>query len=240
MEVNRRDPREDIFLIRQVLERAADGMRALAPWFIGLGLVWLAYGAFTSVIRVIQPRVSVSAAGKLAVAGTLAGWGFYLVLAGGFLVCRSRHIRQGLDTLAKKLVDMWGICSVIFLALVLLLSVILPSLAVWLLSLSAEAAQPLIRALALCRGFLFYLMPVAPLLTTAAFLDDKRMLRLGILLAILAGAVLSCHAIMLFGDFREGIAVGPGVEWAWNGAACLLDLAPAIMLLAFGLQLKRR
>ena len=48
MDETKRDPIEDIFLIRQVLERATSGMRSLAPWFIRFGLVWLLYGGFSA------------------------------------------------------------------------------------------------------------------------------------------------------------------------------------------------
>ena len=44
MDENRRDPRENISLIRQILERATDGMKTVAPWFTGFGLVWLIFG----------------------------------------------------------------------------------------------------------------------------------------------------------------------------------------------------
>ena len=41
MDDSKRDPREDISLIRQMLERTVDGLQTVAPWVTGLGVVWL-------------------------------------------------------------------------------------------------------------------------------------------------------------------------------------------------------
>lgn len=236
MDESKRDPREDISLIRQMLERATDGMRTIAPWFTGFGLAWLIYGLFSALQRFAMLRVSLETAARLSYIGAVVGILSCCILAAGFLICRSRLARQGLNSLAMKLVDSWGVCIFIFLALTVLL---VP--AVQLLSAhmgySAEAAASLNKACALCRSFLFFLLPVTPLLITAVFLENRRMLYAGIALAVLAAAVLCCHALMLFG---EGTGMGTGWWAFWFGAVCLLDLIPGVMLLIFGRQLKGR
>ena len=102
---------------------------------------------------------------------------------------------------------------------------------------SWKTAASLNKACSLCRGFIYFLLPVTPLLITAEFLDNRRILLAGIVLATLTGMVMCCHAGMLFSD---GIAIGSGWQVFWLGAACLLDLIPGAMLVIFGRQLKER
>ena len=236
MDESRRDPREDIILIRQILQRATNGMKTVSPWFTGFGLVWLIYGLFSAVQRLVMLQVPLSAAERLAFAGGVAGWLFYLILAGGFLVCRGRQKHRGLDTLAQKLMDLWGVCIFTFLLLTILMSTGIPLLANRGLGFSMESYSSLGRACFLCRSLLFFLLPVTPLLITAVFLENRRMLWAGIALAVLAAVVLSCHALMVFGD---GTAVRGEWRFFWTGAVCMLDLVPGAMLLVFGRQLKR-
>ena len=235
MDESKRDPREDISLIRQILERATDGMKSVAPWFRGFGLLWLLYGAFSAALRLLLPRLSPAAAGRLSTANALVGWLFFTALALGFFACRRQQRRLGLETLARKLVDLWGVCIVSFLVLMLLTSALIPFLAARGPAFSAQSAQALNLALALCRGFLFFLL-AAPLLITAVVLENRRMLWAGIGISALAALVLSCHALMLYAD---GAAMGAGWALFWNAATCLLDLAPGVMLLIFARQLKR-
>lgn len=236
MDESKRDPREDIILIRQMLERAIDGMKTIAPWFTGFGLLWLIYGVFSSLQRLVINRVPLSVMNRLVSAGAVAGILFYFVLAVGFLVCRKKLVHLGSDSLARKLVDIWGVCIFMFLILTILLNSVIQFLSMQL-GLSWEVAASLNKACSLCRGFLFFLLPVIPLLITAEFLDNRRMLLAGIVLAVLTGMVMCCHALMLFG---EGLAIREGWAYFWFGAACLLDLVPGAMLLFFGRQLKER
>lgn len=236
VEEAKRDPREDIFLIRQMLERSMDGMKSLAPWCSGFGFVWLFYGAFSALQRIVMLRVSPLTAGQVAFAGSILGLLFCIVLAIGFLVCSKRMAYLGFGSLVQKLVNMWGVCIFIYLAMTMLVNPGIQTLSVQL-GYSAEAAAALYKACALSRSFLFFLFPVAPLLITAEFLDSRRMVFLGIVLAMLAAMAMCCHAILLFGD---NLSSGIELWYFWFGAACLLDLAPGTMLLVFGHQLKGR
>ena len=231
MDESRRDPREDIFLIRQMLERATDDMKQVAPWFTAFGVLWLIYGALSAAGRVAMSRLPLSAGGMLSMAGSVAGWLFYLVLVAGFVICR----RKRLDTLSGKLIDIWGVCIITFLALTLLTGIVVPALGVRVLGVSQSDASALYRALALCRSFLFFLLPVAPLLITAQFLGMRKMLWAGIILSLLTAVVLGTHALMLF----AGSADIYGQGHVWTAATCLLDLVPGVMLLVFGFQLKK-
>ena len=236
MEEVKRDPREDISLIRQMLERTMGGMKAIVPWFTGFGILWLLYGGLSALQRLALLGVSLSVAQQLSRIGGAIGLLFCFALAAGFLACRSILGQLGLDLLTRKLVDVWGVCIFLFLALTMLLSPVISFLSIRL-GYSAETAASLFRACALCRSFLFLLLPVVPLLITADFLDDGKMFFIGILLAVLAVAVLCAHALMLFGD---GISIGQAWQYFWLGATCLLDLFPGIMLLGWGRQLKGR
>ena len=236
MDETKRDPREDISLIREMLERAMDGMKPAAPWFTGFGLIWLVYGLFSVVQRLVMSRVPLETASKLAFAGSVAGILFCLVLAVGFPLCRSRQSFQDMEPLGRKLVDMWGVCIYLFLLATLLISPVIRILSVRM-GFSQDASAALNMACALSRSFLFFLFPAAPLLITAKFLDSRRMFAAGIVLTAAAVMVVCSHGVVMFDN---DVTVGMGWYYAWLIGACLLDLAPGMMLLVFGQQLKER
>jgi hypothetical protein len=237
MEEYKRDPKEDISLIRQMLEQTMDGMKAVEPWFTGFGIVWLIFKGFSALQRLAAFRASVNTAGRLSYIGNAAGMLFCFILAAGFIACRSRMGKLGMNSLSRKLVDIWGICIFLYLVMTMVLSPVIPVIAIRL-GYDAAAASYLFRACSLGGSFLYLLMPLIPLLITADFLNDGRMIFIGITLVVLAAAVLCGNAILLFGD---GILTGAaGKYYFWSGAACLLELAPGIMLLLFGRQLKGR
>ena len=236
MDDSKRDPREDISLIRQMLERTVDGLQTVAPWVTGLGVVWLIYGALSAIQRLVARRASLSLAIQLSRAGAIAGYLFCLILAVGFLVCRRKSAQLDSDSLARKLIDMWGVCIFLFSGMTILLNPVIQIFSIRL-GFSTEAAASLNKACALCRSFLLLLLPVTPILITAGFLNNFRMRMAGIILAVLTASVLCSHALLLFG---EGAGVKAEWQFLWLGAVCLLDLAPGTILLVFGRQLKRR
>ncbi len=199
MEDSSRDVREDISLIRQILERCLDGMKVMKPWFNGLGMVWLIYGGFSAVQRLADLRVSASVAQQLSRIGTVVGLLFCFVLAAGFTACRIRMKQSGLDAQSMKLVNLWGICIFLFLAVTVLLNPVIRIICVRL-GCSQEAAASLYKACDLCRSILFLLMPAAPLLITADFLDHRGMMITGIILAVLSVFEICGNAVMLFND----------------------------------------
>lgn len=238
MNEDRRDPREDISLIRSILEKTAADMKAIAPWFLRFGAAWLVYGLLCAVLRVSQGLVSPSAAMLLANAAAITGWIFYCVLAVGFFVVRRKQKQNGLDNLALKLVDIWGTCILVFLFLSVAL-VMISILAVRGLALTLEAAEAVQYTLSVCRSLLIFLLPLLPLLITARILEHHRMLWAGIMLTILASAILGSHILLLWSSALSGLEVSPAWVTGWNAAACLLDILPGAMLLVFGRQLKR-
>lgn len=234
-----RDPREDISYIRSILERAADGMKAAAPWFTRFGVLWLVYGVLCAALRIaMSASASLTAAASLSMASTALGWLFYIVLAVGFFAARRKQKRSGLDTLALKLVDMWGACILVFLFLCVV-TVIVSILGIRALALSQEAMNSVGNTLSVCRSFLIFLLPLLPLLVTALFLENRRMLWAGIVLAVLAAAFLGSHILLLWGSGGAGLAVSPAWIGGWTAAACVLDIFPGVMLLLFARDLKR-
>ena len=236
MEENIRDPREDISYIKNILAKTADGMKSIAPYFSRFGWIWLVFGLFSAVHRLVMNVVSESAAVIISQTDTVIAWLFYLALAAGFLVVRRKQKRRGLDTLALKLIDMWGTCIYVFLALTVCLTAVLPAIAVRALPLPFDAAVELTMNCALCQSCLIFLLPLLPLLITAIFLENRRMMWAGIVLACFAAVVLGCHILLVYG---AGIAVS--ITWIhiWTAATCLLDIVPGVMLLLFGRALKR-
>ena len=238
MEEHIRDPKEDISYIRSILEKAADGMKTAAPWFARFGAVWLVYGLLCAALRVSQAFVSPAAQAPLANVGAVLGWIFYFVLAAGFFTFRRKQKQDGLNTLAMKLVDMWGVCILVFLFLCVAI-VIISGFAIGGLALSREAMNSVGYTLSVCRGFLIFLLPLLPLLITALFLGDRQMLWAGIVLTVLAAAILGSHIILLWGSGLSGLEVSSAWVTGWNAAGCLLDIVPGCMLLLFARNLKR-
>ena len=237
MEEQIRDPKEDISYIRRILEKAADDMRTAAPYFLWFGVIWLVYGLITAVVqRLVIYVVSVSAAGWISVAGSIVSWLFYIVLAVGFFVVRQKQKQNGCDTLALKLIDMWGACILLFLFLCAV-TVVVPFVAVRVLAFSSEMMNSIGYTLAVCRSCLIFILPLLPLIITAVFLENRRMLWAGIALAVLAAAILGSHIILLWGGGE--LSVTPAWVTAYTVVACLLDIAPGVMLLLFGRSLKR-
>lgn len=236
MEEHIRDPKEDISYIRSILEKTADDMKSVAPWFTRLGAVWLVYGLLCAALLVTQNLVVPTAQVLLANAGAVLSWLFYIVLAVGFFTARKKQ--NGLTTLSLKLVDMWGVCILAFLFLCAVL-VVVPVFAIRGMSMSQEAVNSIGYTLSICRSFLIFLLPLLPLLITAVFLENRRMLWMGIVLAVLAAAFLGSHIVLLWGSGLSGLEVSTAWIAGWNLAACLLDILPGVMLLLFARDLKR-
>ena len=230
-----RDPREDISYIKNILARTADGMKSVAPWFTGFGVLWLVYGLLTVLQCVFLWNLSDPRIMFLAQVGTVLGWLFYIALAVGFFIARRRQAAQGLDTLALKLLDMWGVFIILFLVLCVGLA-IAPTIAVRVLELSMDTISAMSVACAIARSHLFFLLPVAPLLMTALFLENRRMLWMGGVLAVLGLLVVGCNMLLMYAG---SLAIGQGLALGSTVAACLLDLAPGVMLLLFARSLKR-
>lgn len=238
MEEDIRSAREDISLIKRMLEKTTAGMKTAAPYFIVFGGIWLLYGLLSAVLRISQGLVAPAAVPVLANIGAVLGWVFYIVLAAGFFRTRRKLKQNGLNTPAQKLVDMWGACILVFLFLSVSL-VIISILAVRGLALTQEASTSIQYTLSVCRSFLIFLLPLLPLLITACFLENRRMLWAGIALTLLAAAILGSHIVLLWGGGTSGLEVSAAWVSGWNAATCLLDILPGVMLLLFGRQLKR-
>jgi hypothetical protein len=237
MEEHTRDPKEDISYIRSILEKTTAGMKTVAPWFTGFGILWLVYGLLCAVLRLSQGLVSPAAQILMANAGAILSWVFYIALAAGFFVVRRKQKQNELGSPALKLLDMWGACILVFLFLSVFL-VFVSILAVRGLALTQEANRSVQYTLSIARSFLIFLLPLLPLLITALFLEDRRMLWAGIVLTLLAAAFLGSHIVLLWGSAQSDFAVSPAQVTGWNAAACLLDVLPGVMLLLFGRQLK--
>ena len=232
MDENRRDPQEDISYIKRILEKTADDMKSAAPWFIRFGIVWLIYGLWSVLYRLVIVR---SASGPFHNVNAAVGWAFYLVLAVGFFIARRDQTRRGINTLALKLVDVWGACILVFLALLVGVEVLIPYTAVRILAFSTESMNQLAMVCSVCESCLLFLLPILPLLVTAIFLENRRMLWAGIVLGVLAVLIVGSHILLIWTEDR----ILPAAIRGWTAAMCLLDIAPGIMLLLFGRALKR-
>ena len=239
MDEQLRDPREEISYIKSILEKTADGMKAVAPWFIRFGIIWLVYGILQSAQRLLTPGLPIAAVQKLSLVLSLTGWLFYIALAVGYFVGRRKLAEQGCNTLGLKLMDIWGFCILIFLFLTVVLTVVLTGLAVRFFSFSAELTNRFQTTLSVCHSFLIFVLPLLPLLITAIFLDNRRMLWTGIVLTVLAAVILSIHVFLVVGSGQADISVSTAMMNAYTVVVCLLDITPSLMLLYFGQALRR-
>ncbi len=239
MDEQLRDPREEISYIKSILEKTADGMKAVAPWFIRFGIIWLVYGILQSAQRLLTPGLPIAAVQKLSLVLSLTGWLFYIALAVGYFVGRRKLAEQGCNTLGLKLMDIWGFCILIFLFLTVVLTVVLTGLAVRFFSFSAELTNRFQTTLSVCHSFLIFVLPLLPLLITAIFLDNRRMLWTGIVLTVLAAVILSIHVFLVVGSGQADISVSTAMMNAYTVVVCLLDITPGLMLLYFGQALRR-
>ena len=234
MEEQIRDPKEELSYIRSILERTVDDMRGVAPFFARLGIVWLVYGILSAALRLGVALASSALQMPLSYVNAAAGWAFFIFLAADYILARRRQ-KGDLGAPALKLLDMWGACIVVFLGLCVILSA-LPVLAVRGAVFSAASVNDLGCFCAVSRSCLIFLLPVLPLLLTALFLENRRMLRAGIALSVLAAALLGAHILLLAGS---GAEAGLGWIWGFFAAACLLDIAPGVMLLMLAASLER-
>ena len=234
MDENMRNPQEDISLIRQILKRTTDGMKTLAPWFSVFGWLYLIYGLCIVVLRLWLAFASPAEfAHGLAFVTTTVRWVFYFTIVAGYLICRKRQTRYGFDSLASKLLDIWGICIIVYVALNVLFRIIL--LLQTRLTLSALESSAMTQAVVLCNDMMFYLLPAIPIIITAVFLENRRMLWAGIAVSLLAFAVLAAN-ILFFSSFEVRSL---DILRYFDLSCIVLDLAPGAMLLLFGRQLKR-
>ena len=227
-----RDPREDISYIKNILARTADGMKSVAPWFTRLGVVWLLYGLWSVLYRLV---LVYTASGPYHNVNAAVSWVFYLVLAAGFFLARRHQTRRGINTLALKLVDVWGACILLFLALSVGFEVAVPFAAARILLFSVESTNQLSMACSIGESCLLFVLPLLPLIITAIFLENRRMLWAGIVLTALAALIVGSHILLIWAS--ESIL--PAAISGWKAAACLLDIIPGVMLLLFARDLKR-
>ena len=239
MDEQLRDPREEISYIKSILEKTADGMKAVAPWFIRFGILWLIYGILHVVQRLLSPLLSLSAVQVIANVYAIISWIFYIALAAGFFIARRKLAEKGCNTFGLKLMNIWGLCILIFLSLTVILTVVLSGLAMCFFSFSAELTNRFQTTLSVCHSFLIFVLPLLPLLITAIFLDNKRMLWTGIVLSVLAAVILSIHVFLVVGSGYADFSVSTAMITAYAIVIYLLDIAPGLMLLYFGQALKR-
>ena len=123
MDEQHRDPWEEISYIKSILEKTADGMKAVAPWFIRFGILWMVYGTLETIMRLLSVSASVSTIQAVSRVLGVIGWVFYISLAVSFFMGRRNLSEKGGNTLGLKLMDIWGLCILLFLFLTVVLTV---------------------------------------------------------------------------------------------------------------------
>ncbi len=239
MDESTRDAREDVALIRQMLDNALLGLRPIGKWMFWFGAVWLFFGLCSAVQRlgILFASSSVEAAGSWSRLRTWMNLVFNIVLIAGVILSRKKISNLGEDSLARKLVDLWAVSICLYVFLNLLVIPITEITAVRMAAASAKDASGLYKACAAAGSVTVFLVPILPLLITANFLNSRKMFIAGILLALLAGLVLGIHMIL---PFIDNPAIGTELWITWFAGSLILDIAPGVMTMIFGKILSNR
>ena len=253
MDESKRDPREDISLIRQIMERAMDGMKIIAPWFRALGLVWMIY-SLAHVTILFLPSVLVldsEASETLRLVKRIVQWVYFACILVLFGLCRRRLAPLGKDAPARKLLDMWGVCMFLYLGITVGVFNLVTAFIHHCLNLTVYAERRISQTMSLCTTALYLLFPVAPLLMTAVLQRSRKMLLMGLVLALVVALVFAVDCvgqIDVFQDTFEPSTIRSATEGLEKGPFmmgmmclyCLYNFVPGVMLLVFGRLAKRR
>ena len=201
--------REDLSIIKAMLAQTMTGLRELAGFFTAYG--WNRLGYYTQLLR-----------------GPLL-----LCLYGGlglaFFRWRSRARREGLNAVARKLLDVWGVCLAVFVCVSLFSDgVVVLRRYVFVTDTSVIPGDVYVSRV------LRFLFPVLPLLLTAAFAENRGMLMLG--LAAFAFDLL--RMAMPFDWLSFGVTRMNQLVWQVPKSVVLWGMN-GFLLLAFGYLLKR-
>lgn len=228
--------REDLSLIRSMLAQTMTGLRGLAGFFTAYGWIWLGYGTAVTAMNAVSSALHVP--------GTTESWrlSYHIMILGGPLLLalyaalgvtffRWRRLakREGLNALARKLLDVWGVCLGVFVCVSLFSDVV-----VSLMNYVFVTDTSVISGGLYVSRVLWCLFPTLPLLLTAAFAENKGMLALG--LAALAFGL--ARMAMPFDWLSIGVTRLSQLAWAVP-AWLVLQGFPGLLLLAFGHLLKR-
>lgn len=227
--------REDLSIIRAMLAQTMTGLRELARFFTAYGWIWLAYAAAITAENAVTSALYVTGTPEYRLGHyiTLLRGPLLLCLYGGmglaFFRWRRRARREGLNAVARKLLDVWGVCLGVFVCVSLFSDGV-----VALMNYVFVTDTALISGGVYVSRVLWCLFPVLPLLLTAVFAEDRRMLLLG--LAAFAFGLI--RMAMPFQWLSIGIERLGQLAWAipfW----LVLQGFPGLLLLVFGYLLKK-
>ena len=228
--------REDLSLIRSMLAQTMTGLRELAGFFTTYGWIWLGYGAAITAMNAITSALYVTGTPEYRLGyftQLLGGPLLLLCLYGGmgltFFRWRRRARREGLNAVARKLLDVWGVCLGVFVCVSLFSDVV-----VALMNYVFVTDTSVISGGVYVSRVLWCLFPVLPLLLTAAFAENKGMLILG----LAAFAFGLARMVMPFQWLSIGIRQLSQLIWAIP-AWLVLQGFPGLLLLVFGYLLKK-
>lgn len=235
--------REDLSIIKTMLEQTMTGLRELAGFFTLCGIVWLIYAVAATALHGVMAagslayvRYSDVQAGILemnyliSLMRSLLELGLYAALAAIFLFRRRREKKAGLNAYAMKLLDIWGVCLGVFILLFMGTETAMKVLN-YVVALPDRNA--LVSGSAYITLQLGCLFPVLPLLITAVYSEHRGMLLLGII-------ALALELSQLFWLPGMDVIVSDAQEvLLWGAYYFARKVIPAVTLLLFGHLLKK-
>lgn len=227
--------REDLSIIKTMLAQTMTGLRELAGFFTAYGWIWLGYGLAITVENAVTSALYVTGTPeyRLGYYTQLLRGPLLLCLFGGmgltFFRWRRRARREGLNAVARKLLDVWGVCLAVFVCVSLFSDgVVALRRYVFVTDTSVISGGEYVSRVLWC------LFPVLPLLLTAAFAENRGMLALG----LAAFAFGLARMAMPFEWLSIGIRQLGQLIWAIPAWLALQGF-PELLLLAFGHLLKK-
>ena len=227
--------REDLSLIRSMLAQTMTGLRGLAGFFTAYGWIWLGYALAVTAENAVTAALYIMGTPeyRLGHCISLLRGPLLLALYGAlgvtFFRWRRRAKGEGLNALARKLLDVWGVCLGVFVCVSLFSDVV-----VAMMNYVFVTDTALISGGVYVSRVLWCLFPTLPLLLTAAFAENKGMLILG----LAAFAFGLARMAMPFQWLSIGVTRLGQLTWAVP-AWLVLQGFPGLLLLAFGYLLKR-
>lgn len=226
--------REDISLIRSILAQTMTGLRELAGFFTTYGLIWLGYAVAVTAMNTATSALYINGTPEFSLAHSILilreplRLAKYALLGVTFFRWRGRARREGLNAVARKLLDVWGVCLGVFVCLSLCSNAV-AALREYVFRLPGTVIPVSVYV----SQVLWCLFPVLPLLLTAVFSENRGMLVLG-----LAAFAFGLLKMAIFQWLSIGIERLSQLVWAVP-AWLVLQGFPGVILLIFGHLLKK-
>lgn len=231
---------ESVSVIRDILDRAMVSYKKLGPSFLGLGVSWAAFAVIKTILSSFELRFALNSGGmEVSTAFPLAFIALELLLCGALLATYLSWGRtkaaEDLNPMAGKLIDIWRVFAIAFVASKLLLLLAYPAAAYLFSSVSGDILSPGAAYGGLYASrLLSVIFPALPLIISARFIENRKMAHMG--RVIFALSALWLVLLMVVIDASTATFWSYFLRLAFG---LLAEATPAAALLALGAAMKK-